>query len=88
MGHTPPPPKLTYLIFFKGDRKDLPAKLELISLQKQKCRVHIFGKAPPQGAETAKRGTTTFPTSSSPVSLPEQLIISLTPTTVCRKLPA
>lgn len=84
MGYSPP----YHTRFFKGELKDLPAELQLISLQKWKCRVQIPGKAYPWGAEPAKKGTTTFPKPSSPMSLPEQLIISLTPTTVCRKLPS
>ena len=87
-GYSPPPTAALKSFSFKGDLKDLPAKHELISLQKQKCRVHFSRNAPPRGAKTAKRGTTTMPKPSSPVSLPEQLIISLTPTTVCRKLPS
>ena len=87
-GGTAHPHCSSQIFIFKGDLKDLPAKLELISLQKRKCRVHFSRNAPPQGAETTKRGTTTLPKPSGPVSLPEQLIISLTPTTVCRKLPS
>lgn len=77
--HTPLFLKVTWKTY-------LPSSSDFHCRNRRTCRVHISGKAKPQGAETAKRGTTTVPKPSSPVSLPEQLIISLTPTTVCRKL--
>lgn len=46
----------SHTFFFKGDLKDLPAKLELISLQKWKCRVHISGKAQPQVQKQRREG--------------------------------